>query len=154
MIGGSSGVGQGGREHLPHLGRCCTVDRLTLPRAEELVCRQKKGLVADDCITAQVFAPHVTSLKGSCKVQISKVQGLMSTIRANVAAYALSAFQNTLRHKSSPDGQGEVMTRVRLTVALSGGCPLSHTRNRICTTDPTGRLELMLQFCNPTFANS
>ena len=55
---------------------------------------------------------------------------------------------------SIPAEQGAVMTSVLLTVALNGGKPLSHTMNGILTTEPTGKLELMLQFFNPTLENS
>ena len=53
-----------------------------------------------------------------------------------------------------PDVQGEAMTRVRFAIAFNGGRPLSQTRNGICSTVPTGKLELMPQFCSPTLANS
>lgn len=46
------------------------------------------------------------------------------------------------------------MTRVRETVFVSGGRPLSHTRKEICRTFPTGKLLLMWQFCSPTLTNS
>ena len=55
---------------------------------------------------------------------------------------------------SIPDVQGEVMIRVRLAVAFNGGQPLSQTRKGTRSTVPTGKLELMPQFCKPTLANS
>ena len=55
---------------------------------------------------------------------------------------------------SIPDAQGEVMIRVRLAVAFNGGRPLSQTRKGTRSTVPTGKVELMPQFCKPTLANS
>ena len=53
-----------------------------------------------------------------------------------------------------PGRQSAVMTRVLLTVALSGGSPLSHTRKGTLIAVPTGKLELILQVFSPTLANS
>lgn len=53
-----------------------------------------------------------------------------------------------------PVRHGAVMTSVLFTVALRGGSPLSHTKNGILITEPTGKLELTLQFCSPSLAKS